>query len=1020
MTRMLDYLGQVSLANDTQRSEARRRFRLLLQCTAVSSERSDFLQVGFAQLCRCLQALQQPLELYWQEASLYFRLPEAVQGAELQALEAFFGIRRIDGASYFFRELADCDASQIRQMREILSIRSRDQLLDELRENQASLEQQVQQRTEQLKMNERQIRYMLECSPIAVRVIQRNNRHLRFFNPAYARMLAADPDQLAHLDPRLFYRSQEDFEEVRKALNEGKDLLHKQFYIRNMVGEELNVLGSFIHVLYENEDCVLAWLFDVSDLKKAKDMAEQAAQLRATFLANMSHEIRTPMNAIIGMSHLALQTGLDSRQKNYVQKIHLAAQSLLRIINDVLDFSKIESGRLAIEQEPFSVQDMLNHLATLIAPKLESRQLELIFKVDPELPGLLVGDALRLGQVLLNLISNSEKFTERGEIILSLRKREQQGQKLCLECSVSDTGIGMTEQQLQRLFQPFCQADSSTTRKYGGTGLGLVISRQLVEMMGGQIQVSSQFNQGTTFSFYVWLEVSTQMQALPQATPSLQGCRVLVVDDNAAARTIFAEMLSGFGCQVTQVPSGQQCLIELQNAWKARQAYQILLLDWQMQDCDGIEVCRKIEGDPRLRDLLHIVMVTAYGREELQQIISQSEISVGGVLIKPVTPSTLLEALFAVQRQRNSSPEAAVLAAELFSAPDFSGKRILLVEDNELNQEVAVDLLAKTGCHTVVAENGRQAVQILQQQTFDLVLMDLQMPQMDGFEATLQIRSNLGLEQLPVVAMTANAMQTDIIRCTQAGMNDHIAKPVDIQEMYAVLEKYLRPSGSPLSVSPGLDADSGAQLDSELALRRMGGNRALYQKLLVDFSRNYTHFASEFSDMFQYGERELARRSLHTLKGLAGTIGAQRLQAAAAALEKACQSEQQSAWIDSFQQFQQAMQALIKELPVHPDEAEQSGLQDSGDVLRGSAGQAAPLAQLQHLHLQLQNFDIGAQDSLEALGSALDRSVNAAELSMLALAVREFRFGAALEICESLMRQLQSAGGSTDSSPQQD
>jgi CheY-like chemotaxis protein/HPt (histidine-containing phosphotransfer) domain-containing protein len=683
-------------------------------------------------------------------------------------------------------------------------------------------------------------------------------------------------------------------QDLERLVNERTIELTREIEERKRAEEETRDLNIHLENRVHERTIQLETLN--AELEMARDVAESATRAKSSFLATMSHEIRTPMNAVIGMCHLALQTELTPKQQNYLTKISSAAHSLLHIINDTLDFSKIEAGKLTLDPVPFRLQEVLDTLVTVTETKIDDKGLEFAFDVDQRIPQGLFGDSLRLGQVLLNLLSNAIKFTEKGEIVLAISLVEQQEQRLQLRFAVRDTGIGLTPEQLALIFKPFSQADSSTTRKFGGTGLGLAIVSRLVQMMDGQITVTSEPGAGSTFSFTAWLGLGVQDEPERRVTPvALAGLRILVIDDNAAARQIFQEMLESFGCRVDSAASGEQGLAALENAWNQDSPYQLLLLDWRMKGMDGIQVSQRIREDDRFSKLLNIVMVTAGARDELLQAASGMELS--AVLVKPVTPSTMLETLFGCLggelAERNPLPQPQSANAAIAA---LAGKSMLLVEDNEMNQEVALDLLQNVGVKVTLANNGQEALEILKTATFDVVLMDLQMPVMDGYQATRAIRRQSRFATMPVIAMTANAMSGDREKCLATGMNDHISKPINVNDMYATLAKWVAaPSVAetatpprstatpPVSGSPEL-----AGIDTKTALAALGGNDKLYRKMLNRFYETQKDFVVSFESAWAGGDSEQATRAAHTLKGLAGTIGALRLQEAAKALESAC------------------------------------------------------------------------------------------------------------------------------------
>jgi PAS domain S-box-containing protein len=789
--------------------------------------------------------------------------------------------------------------------------------------------------------------------------------------------------------------------------------------------------GSTVWMLWRNKPIkgpdgrlqeILSIGIDITDrkqmeveIKNARNAAEVATRAKSDFLANMSHEIRTPMNAIIGMSHLCLGTEMQPRQRDYIEKVYQASQSLLGIINDILDFSKIEAGKLEMESIPFRLDEILDNLGNLIAIKAQEKGLELLFDTHPDMPSALVGDPLRIGQILLNLAGNAVKFTKSGEIVVRTQLVRISEDEAEIRFSVRDTGIGMTPEQCDRLFQSFSQADTSTTRKYGGTGLGLAISKKLTELMNGRIWVESEPGVGSTFIFTAVLGRAPDMEkTIQKTTPAeLDQLKVLVVDDIVSSCEMLAATLSSFSFRVTCVNSGKEALAIIETA-PEDDPFKLVLMDWKMPGMDGIEASQRIKNNETLQHMPMVIMVTAYGREEV--MLQAEKAGLEGFLIKPVTPSTLLDTIMEVLGEGGGFRGAPRSSDEWKIKPvdGIRGAHVLLAEDNKINQQVARELLGQAGVTVTIANNGREAVETLGAENFDAVLMDIQMPELDGYEATKTIRKNPDYADLPIIAMTANVMAGDREKCLAAGMNDHVAKPIDPKKLFATLVQWIpqREIDKKAAVTPAVvpaPADNALPddldgINIEAGLKGVGGNPNLFRKLLVDFYNDHRKDGQAIRDALDEDNLAMATRIAHTIKGVSGTIGAADLQNDAKHLEAALKAGNTSSFEPLLSEFNRSLEHVMQGL------AEMSTAQNSetaSPVPTAMMDLESIRPVLDRLHLQLEEMDPEAEETAAVLNDKLGAGPQKKLSKKLKIQVADFEFEAALETLVKLQKILE-------------
>ena len=761
---------------------------------------------------------------------------------------------------------------------------------------------------------------------------------------------------------------------------------------------------------------------DVSDRKamegaliEAKLAAEAASQAKGQFLANMSHEIRTPMNAVLGLLQLLQHTELSDRQRDYAQKAHAAAQSLLGILNDILDFSKVEAGKMVLEDAPFRLDQLLRNLSVVLSTAVARKDVEVLFDVGADIPRVLKGDSLRLQQVLLNLAGNAIKFTEHGEVVLSVRSLDSPAERGRIEFAVQDSGIGIAADKLESIFAGFIQAEASTGRRYGGTGLGLAISQRMVRLMGGELTVDSAPGHGSRFSFILEFSridlVGTSEATLHRATTAQpHALRVLIVDDNATARAVLTETMARLGWQADTAVDGAAALALLEsNNADSQPRYDAIFVDWQMPGMDGWETAQRIRAMRQAGQAPVIIMITAHGREVLAERLESDDNPLNGFLVKPVTASMLFDALAdasaghatALDRRSSHRPQAVPLA----------GLRLLIVEDNLTNQQVARELLTLQGARVDVAGNGRQGIDRVAaaEQPYDAVLMDLQMPDMDGFEATRILRGRMGLRQLPIIAMTANALPEDREKCLAAGMNDHVGKPINMKSLVAVL---LRHCGRPATAKPVAPSPAHPILPlPELppgfalanALERLGNNRETFVRMLGIFKLDQHALRERLLEALAQHDLASAARELHTLKGLAGTLGASALADFSRNAEAAVKDGSDHAAIDALPARLAA--ALDETLAVLEGVATLFAPTRKTGPAEPLADDAALLAELENLEELLAKRNLRALDVHGALQNDFGPMLGA-KLTPLNTAIAQMDFSAALAASQLLRNTL--------------
>ncbi len=780
--------------------------------------------------------------------------------------------------------------------------------------------------------------------------------------------------------------------------------------LRSWSESEKSILQAFAGTLAE----AISRNDSETELRRAKEEAEAATRSKSEFLANMSHEIRTPMNAIIGMTGLALKQKASAKLKEYLTIINSSSQSLLVLINDILDFSKIEAGKLVLENTSFYLNEVLDQVSDIFRSRAAEKDVELVAVAEKDAPQALVGDPLRISQILTNLVSNAVKFTEAGEIVVFVSCIQKTEWQVDLQFSVRDTGIGIPSDKIEKLFDSFTQADGSTSRKFGGTGLGLAICRSLTELMGGEIWVESRINQGSTFYFSLTLNRQPKENEKKRIVPAnIEGLKVLVVDDNESSRMMLRQMLESFGFNSIMTKNGIEAIELLKTGANVDDSIDVILMDWKMPDPDGIETARRIRSLEEYSSV-PIVLMTAFGSSKDIEDIGSGVVD--GFLLKPIKISSLFDTIINLFGGFDASDRTSgLITRESIARQAIQGASLLLVEDNEINQKVAAEILTEAGIMVDIADNGYEGIDAIKRKEYDAVLMDVQMPELDGFSAVKMIRSDKRFKELPIIAMTANAMKGDKERCLEAGMNDYVAKPINTEELFTTLRRWVH------GKNPGHVVETekrGVSFEDNFprtiegvniteSLERLGNNRKLYFSLLKDFVRRNTKTIPAIREALEREDYGTAELMAHTLKGVSGNIGAESVYEKSKALNEVIKERESLSLSLLLDETEDALKTVMKSISEGIPTNDHPGA-FSPDLTRNKPMERETLSPLiKRLSSLLTANDLDSEDVLEELKSQPGFEAYRKELEEITVLIEDFNYKEAHEILKTVASHLE-------------